>query len=77
MDVEMPGMSGIDCARIIQDKNPKAVLVFATAHEQYMKSAFEVYAFDYLVKPFPWSAPSTRCGSSAASGCGRAPPRRR
>ena len=47
MDVEMPG------ARIIQDKNPKAVLVFATAHEQYMKSAFEVYAFDYLVKPFP------------------------
>ena len=53
MDVEMPGMSGIDCARIIQDKNPKAVLVFATAHEQYMKSAFEVYAFDYLVKPFP------------------------
>ena len=53
MDVEMPGMSGIDCARVIQDKNPKAVLVFATAHEQYMKSAFEVYAFDYLVKPFP------------------------
>lgn len=53
MDVEMPGMSGIDCARAIQDKNPKTVLVFATAHEQYMKSAFEVYAFDYLVKPFP------------------------
>ena len=53
MDVEMPGRSGIDCARAIQDKNPKTVLVFATAHEQYMKSAFEVYAFDYLVKPFP------------------------
>lgn len=53
MDVEMPGMSGIDCARVIQDRDPKAVLVFATAHEQYMKSAFEVYAFDYLVKPFP------------------------
>jgi len=52
MDVEMPGMSGIECARIIQDKNPKTVLIFATAHEQYMKNAFEVYAFDYLVKPF-------------------------
>lgn len=52
MDVEMPEMSGIDCARAIQDKNPMAVLVFVTAHEQYMKSAFEVYAFDYLVKPF-------------------------
>lgn len=52
MDVEMPGMSGVDCARAIQDRNPKTVMVFATAHEQYMRSAFEVYAFDYLVKPF-------------------------
>jgi len=52
LDVEMPGMSGIDCARAIQDRDPRAVLVFATAHEEYMASAFEVYAFDYLVKPF-------------------------
>lgn len=52
MDVEMPGKTGVECARIIQDRNPRTVLVFATAHEQYMGSAFEVYAFDYLVKPF-------------------------
>ena len=52
MDVEMPEMTGIECARAIQDRDPRAVLVFATAHEEYMKSAFEVYAFDYLVKPF-------------------------
>lgn len=52
MDVEMPGKTGIECARYIQDKNPRTVIVFATAHEEYMKSAFEVYAFDYLVKPF-------------------------
>ena len=52
MDVEMPGKSGIECARAIQDRDPRAVIVFATAHEEYMKSAFEVYAFDYLVKPF-------------------------
>ena len=52
LDVEMPGMSGIDCARAIQDRDPRTVLVFATAHEEYMASAFEVYAFDYLVKPF-------------------------
>lgn len=53
MDVEMPEMTGIECARIIQDQNPKTVLVFVTAHEEYMKNAFEVYAFDYMVKPFP------------------------
>ncbi len=52
MDVEMPGMTGIECARAIQDRDPRTVLVFATAHEEYMKNAFEVYAFDYLVKPF-------------------------
>jgi len=52
MDVEMPEMTGIECAKVIQDRNPRTVMVFATAHEQYMRSAFEVYAFDYLVKPF-------------------------
>lgn len=52
LDVEMPGMTGIECARIIQDTNPMAVLIFATAHEEYMGDAFSVYAFDYLLKPF-------------------------
>ena len=52
MDVEMPGMTGLECARAIQDENPRTVLVFATAHDQYMADAFSVYAFDYLLKPF-------------------------
>ena len=52
MDVEMPGMSGVECARLIQDKNPKTIMVFVTAHEEYMADAFEVYAFDSLLKPF-------------------------
>lgn len=52
LDVEMPELSGVECARAIQDRDPRTVLVFATAHEEYMKNAFEVYAFDYLVKPF-------------------------
>lgn len=52
LDVEMPGMTGIECARAIQDRDPRTILVFATAHEEYMANAFEVYAFDYLVKPF-------------------------
>jgi len=52
MDVEMPEMNGIECGKAIQDRNPKTIIIFATAHEEYMKSAFELYAFDYLVKPF-------------------------
>ncbi len=27
-------------------------MIFATAHSEYMANAFEIYAFDYLVKPF-------------------------
>jgi len=52
LDVEMPEMTGVECARIIQDTDPSTVLIFATAHDQYMGDAFGVYAFDYLVKPF-------------------------
>lgn len=52
LDVEMPKISGVDCARTIQDMNPATVIIFATAHDAYMSDAFEVYAFDYLIKPF-------------------------
>nr|MBR4281185.1 response regulator transcription factor [Clostridia bacterium] len=52
LDVEMPGKTGVEAARVIQDMDPSIILIFATAHDQYMSDAFEVYAFDYLVKPF-------------------------
>lgn len=52
MDVEMPGLTGIECAEVIQDRDPRCVMIFVTAHEKYMGDAFRVYAFDYLLKPF-------------------------
>lgn len=52
LDVEMPKLDGVECARQIQDMNPSTVILFVTAHNTYMSEAFEVYAFDYLVKPF-------------------------
>ncbi len=52
LDVEMPGKTGVEAARVIQDLDPAIILIFATAHDQYMGDAFEVYAFDYLLKPF-------------------------
>ena len=52
LDVEMPEMTGVECARAIEDMDPGIVIIFATAHEGYMGDAFEVYAFDYLIKPF-------------------------
>ena len=52
LDIEIKGTSGIECAKIISDLNPKTKIIFATAHSEYMLEAFEVYAYDYIVKPF-------------------------
>ncbi|NRT33856.1 two-component system LytT family response regulator [Clostridium beijerinckii] len=51
-DIEMPKCNGIDCARILTDIDPKTIIIFATAHAEYMSEAFQLYAFDYLIKPF-------------------------
>lgn len=51
-DVEMPGFSGIDCTKKLIDIDPKTIIIFATAHAEYMPDAFQLYAFDYLIKPF-------------------------
>jgi DNA-binding LytR/AlgR family response regulator len=48
LDVQMPGLSGIDAARQIGNG---AHLVFVTAFQQYALQAFEHGAIDYLVKP--------------------------
>lgn len=52
LDVEMPKLNGVDCARKIAAIDPKTFFIFVTAHEKYMSDAFQVYAADYLVKPF-------------------------
>lgn len=52
LDIEINGASGLECAKIISDLEPKTKIIFATAHSEYMSDAFEVYAFDYLMKPF-------------------------
>jgi two-component system LytT family response regulator len=52
MDIEINGSSGIDCAKVILEMKPDTKIIFATAHSEYMSNAFEMYAFDYLVKPF-------------------------
>jgi DNA-binding LytR/AlgR family response regulator len=51
LDVEMPGLTGLDAARLILDRKERPAVVFVTAHERYAVDAFAVEAFDYLVKP--------------------------
>ena len=52
VDIGIKESNGIECARILTELDPKVMIIFATAHAEYMSEAFELYAFDYLVKPF-------------------------
>ena len=49
LDIEMPGMSGIDLVRSL--KNVNFHIVFVTAYDSYAVEAFELSAIDYLLKP--------------------------
>lgn len=52
LDIEMPGMGGVECAKKI-NKIPNAPkVVFSTGFEQFAIQAFELEAFDYILKPY-------------------------
>lgn len=51
MDVEMPGMDGVQAARRLQGGPNPPSIVFVTAFERYAVEAFDLQAVDYLVKP--------------------------
>jgi two-component system response regulator LytT len=47
----MPGLSGLDAARLVGEGSRTPAVVFVTAHTAYAAEAFAVEAFDYLLKP--------------------------
>ncbi|MEM8900426.1 MAG: response regulator, partial [Bacteroidota bacterium] len=51
LDIEMPGMNGLEVAENIDLEKMPAV-VFATAYSEHAIKAFELNALDYLLKPF-------------------------
>lgn len=52
LDIQMPGMDGMDTARELRKKDQATILIFVTAIEEYVFQAFDVGAFHYIVKPF-------------------------
>ncbi|MFC6672187.1 response regulator [Marinobacterium aestuariivivens] len=49
LDVDMPGLSGVDVSGLLSE--PRPLLVFVTAHQQYALEAFDEAALDFLLKP--------------------------
>lgn len=51
IDMEMPGLNGIDTANAIREIDEQVIIIFVTSHEQYAPQSFECGASRYLVKP--------------------------
>jgi DNA-binding LytR/AlgR family response regulator len=51
LDVRMPGLDGLDLARVLGRFSAPPMIVFVTAYDEHAVEAFELRAADYLLKP--------------------------
>lgn len=61
LDIRMPGLDGLEVAKLL-NQNPEApAIVFITAYDEYAIQAFEQQAVDYLLKPVELSRLEASC----------------
>ena len=51
LDIQMPGLTGLQLAAALRQSCPSVLLVFVTGYSEHALAAFEHAALDYLVKP--------------------------
>ncbi|MFL4946705.1 LytR/AlgR family response regulator transcription factor [Streptomyces sp. MMS24-I31] len=51
LDIHMPGLDGLDLARLLSGFAEPPLIVFVTAHEDFAVQAFDLKAVDYVLKP--------------------------
>eukprot|EP01136_Pigoraptor_vietnamica_P034157 Opistho-1_new@97814 len=52
MDIQMPGLTGLQVLRALADEDLRPAVIFTTAYDEHALTAFELHAVDYLLKPF-------------------------
>lgn len=52
LDIQMPGLDGLEVSRILSEMSRRPLVVFTTAFQDYAVEAFEVEAVDYILKPY-------------------------
>ena len=68
LDIRMPGIDGMDTARLLRDNGWKKILIFVTGEKDQVFHAFDVQAFHFLVKPILTRAESALDAGSVGSG---------
>jgi DNA-binding LytR/AlgR family response regulator len=58
LDIQMPGLDGLDLARLLSGFAAPPLIVFVTAHEDFAVQAFDLKAVDYVLKPVRAERPS-------------------
>ncbi|MGW2486312.1 LytR/AlgR family response regulator transcription factor [Streptomyces sp. NPDC001606] len=80
LDIDMPGLNGLELAALLGGFADPPLIVFVTAHEDFAVRAFDLKAVDYLLKPLRKErfaeavrrvAELTRTGPAPAPGPGR------
>lgn len=51
LDIEMPGINGIELAKIVRTDNSTVQIIFVTGYYDYFSDGFDVSALHYLIKP--------------------------
>lgn len=51
LDIQMPGLTGLELAQVLSQFRTPPPIVFVTAHEGHAVEAFDVHAVDYVLKP--------------------------
>ncbi|HET7386528.1 MAG TPA: LytTR family DNA-binding domain-containing protein [Nocardioidaceae bacterium] len=51
LDIAMPGLSGVELAKVLARFREPPAVVFVTAHDEHAVDAFDVHAVDYVLKP--------------------------
>lgn len=52
LDIELPGISGIECAKALREKLPGLLIVFVSAYDDYLREFNMIGGDDYLLKPY-------------------------
>lgn len=56
LDIDMPGLSGMEAAHLLRSVDPAIQIMFMTTMPQYALESYEVEAVDYVLKPVAYAA---------------------